>query len=77
MIKCWHLIDEKREASCNNCKRFQPLMLVYSFVNDKTSQSSEMRLCEDCSSAIGRLHFKVMEQGKPHKYDMDEIMEDD
>lgn len=59
---------------CNNCNRQTPLMLKYTFLNDGR-EWNKMYLCEDCSCAMANLHFNCMEDGKPFKYDMDEITE--
>ena len=76
MIRCSLLISNKHEFFCDNCQRNMPLVLVYDLIGkDVLYMHKNVWLCEDCSSAVGRLHFAVMEQGKTHKYDMDEIKE--
>jgi len=79
VITCTHLPNRHL---CDNCNRGTPMALRYAFLVtdpwDKENREAEygaLILCEDCSAAMGRLHVSVMEQGKPHKYDMDEITE--
>lgn len=70
MITCEQVTD--RQYSCDNCNLEMPLVLQYRFSNGGR-EYVRLTLCEDCSCALSNLHFKVMEEGKPHKYDLDEI----
>lgn len=76
MIICRQIVSYKHEIFCDNCQRNMPLVLTYDLLSkDVLVTHKTVWLCEDCSAAIGRLHMAVMEQGKTHKYDMDEIKE--
>jgi len=78
VITCEHIFSDNPRRSCDNCNREMPLILRYEFSDNTTMGQmayGELHLCEDCSNALSNLHRKVMEQGKTHKYDMDEISE--
>ncbi|MBW9158898.1 hypothetical protein [Clostridium tagluense] len=77
MITCEHIAN--RVCSCDNCNRIMPFILKYKFidVNETAKETTfvNLGLCEDCSNAVSNLFHKVMEEGKPFKYEKDEIVE--
>lgn len=52
-----------------------PMVIQYSFCDSKGKECNKLTLCEDCSNAVSDLLHKVMEEGKPFIYDIDEIKE--
>lgn len=75
MIKVKQILRAERRCSCDNCNREMPMVIEYSFCNDKGKEYTKLILCEDCSNAVSNLFHNVMEEGTPYKYDMDEIKE--
>jgi len=71
---------EKRRYSCDNCNGLAPLVLRYTFKNNKGEEFNKLTLCEDCSCALAHLYFKCMELGESYQYDKDgflkEVVED-
>jgi len=63
-----------RKYSCDNCNRRVPFILKYGFFDKgKKEPYTTLHLCEDCSNAMANLHYRCREEGKAHKYDIDEI----
>jgi hypothetical protein len=77
MITCEHVTS--RVCSCDNCNRIMTFILKYKFIDvNETGRKTtfvELGLCEDCSNAVSNLFHNVMEEGKPFKYEKDEIVE--
>lgn len=75
MIICRHMLSRKRNIPCDSCNRTPPFLLAYQITAETPRRKEEVIwLCEDCSSAMGRLHFKVMDQESTHGYIEDEII---
>lgn len=67
---------EKRQYSCDNCNSLAPFILRYTFIDSKGKEFNKLTLCKDCSCALANLHYKCMEEGKPHKYEDGFLKED-
>lgn len=73
MIKVREILKSEKVCSCDNCNRIMPLVLEYSFSDDKDKEYNKLTLCEDCGNAMSNMFYKVMENGESFKYELDEI----
>lgn len=77
MIEAKHLNKSNcfMPLKCDSCNRAMPFIIEYKIKADKSNDCETTNLCEDCSNALTNLFHSVMEEGKPHKYENDEIKE--
>lgn len=55
------------QGKCSQCNRITPVTLQYEF------KQFYINVCEDCSKAIGDLHYACMQKGEAYKYANDVI----
>lgn len=67
MIKVKYEQNYSDRKTCFNCKRRMPIILHWEI------DDNQIQLCEDCSSALGRLHYVAMSQTCDCMYDEDQI----
>jgi len=58
---------------CDSCNRAMPWIIEYRIKADNSHDCETIGLCEDCSNAFVKLFHRVMEDGKPYKYEKDEF----
>ena len=76
MIKATRIPNEDRKHRCHNCDRRMELLILYDFITFvSTEPYARVKLCEDCSGAIGMLRTRCLAEEKSFIYDKDEIQE--
>lgn len=74
MIKINYIFQkDKIKYSCDNCNKELPVILEYSFYNNKSKEYNKLILCEDCGNAMSNMFYKVIKNEESFKYENDNI----